>query len=632
MKTRRRAWGAELDEDGVSFRVLAPGRASVEVLIEERGRLTRSFALAPDGDRRAWSGHAPGLRAGALYRYQLAGEAQPLADPISRFQPEGVTGPSEIIDPTFPWTDAAFPGIAARGRVVYELHVGTFTPEGTLRSARARLPELARLGVTVIELMPVAEFPGARGWGYDGVFWFAPYHRYGRPEELRSFVDDAHSAGLGVILDVVYNHLGDVGNVLHRFSPDYAGTAKSEWGVGLSFDEDNGRPARELVTENVAYWIDEFHFDGYRFDATQAIFDRSEPHILAEAADVARKAGGRKTLYLVAENESQDSRLARPRQTGGSGLDALWNDDFHHAATVALTGHREAYFMDYTGAARELAASVRHGFLFQGQRYDWQKHPRGHTTRGLPPRAFVTFLENHDQLANEGLGQRLWPRVAPGRLRALTALLLLAPWTPLLFQGQEWNASARFTYFADFAPERAAEIKAGRALSLEQFARHRAPGERDRFPDPAAPETFASCQLDWAERDAPTHARAFALHRDLLELRRTDPTIQREGEDGVTVDAVALSETLLIVRYLGVEADGSGDRLLLLNLGADFEPSSVSEPLVAAPAGLGWTLTWSSDDPRYGGAGVRGPQPGRELFAPGDAAVLLSPKPTPETT
>ena len=260
--------------------------------------------------------------------------------------------------------------------------------------------------------MPVAEFPGARGWGYDGVFWFAPYHRYGRPEDLRGFVDDAHRFGLGVILDVVYNHMGDVGNVLPRFSRDYAGTAGSEWGVGLSFDEDNGRPARELVTENVAYWIDEFHLDGYRFDATQCISDRSEPHILAEAVDVARDAGGRKTIYLVAENETQDSRLARPRTAGGAGLDALWNDDLHHVTTVALTGHRDAYFMDYTGAARELAASVRHGFLFQGQRYDWQNRPRGHTTRGLPPRSFVTFLENHDQIANEGLGERLWSRVA----------------------------------------------------------------------------------------------------------------------------------------------------------------------------------------------------------------------------
>jgi maltooligosyltrehalose trehalohydrolase len=625
---RRRPFGAELDGRGVSFRVFAPGRTGVDVVVEA-GAETHAFPLAPDHEPGAWTGRVPGLAAGARYRYRLAGEPGALADPISRFQPEGVTGPSEVVDATFPWTDADFPGIAAHGRVLYELHVGTFTPEGTWQAARARLPELARLGVTVVEMMPVGEFTGEHGWGYDGVLWFAPYHAYGRPEDLRRFVDDAHRYGIGVILDVVYNHLGDVGNVLPRFSPDYMGKAKSEWGVGLSFDERTSRPMRELVKENAAYWIDEFHFDGYRFDATQAIADTSRPDILTEAAEAARAAAPGKRLYLVAENEPQDSRIARPRDAGGSGLDALWNDDLHHAALVALTGHREGYFVDYTGVARELASCVRHGFLFQGQRYRWQGRPRGRPTRGLPPRAFVTFLENHDQLANEGLGQRLWERVSPGRLRALTSLLLLAPWTPLLFQGQEWNATARFPYFSDHEPERAAIVKAGRADFLQQFPRHGAPDERDRFPDPNAPETFASCKLDWGERELPLHARAFALHRDLLELRRADPTLRREGEDGVTVDAVALSDCVLLVRYFGVEDDGSSDRLLVINLGVDLEPDSVAEPLVAPPFGHVWRLTWSSDDPRYGGPGARGPRPPRDLYAAGEAALFLSPAPAP---
>ena len=607
--------------------MLAPGRRRVEVVVAD-GATERAFALEPEREPGVWSAVVAGVGAGARYRYRLSGEDAPLPDPASRFQPQGVLGPSEVIDGAFAWTDARYPGIGAHGRVVYELHVGTFTVEGTWEAARARLPELARLGVTVVELLPVAEFAGARGWGYDGVFWFAPFHRYGRPDDLRRFVDDAHRLGLGVILDVVYNHLGDVGNVLPRFSPTYTGTTPNEWGAGLNFDEGSPPPMRAFVLENVAYWIDEFHLDGFRFDATQSIVDASTPDILTEAVAHARAAAGGKSIYLVGENEPQDSRLARAPEAGGAGLDALWNDDLHHTAAVALTGRREAYFMDYAGVARELVACVRQGFLFQGQRYRWQDKARGRTTRGLPPRAFVAFLENHDQLANGGLGERLWTRAAPGRLRALTALLLLAPWTPLLFQGQEWNASARFAYFADHEPDMAALVKAGRARFLHQFPRFAAPDARDRFPDPGARETFEAARLDWSERAAPLHARALALHRDLLELRRGDPTVRREGEDGVTVDAAVLTEQAFVVRYFGVAAGGDEDRLLVVNLGADLEPPSLSEPLVAPPHGAAWRPAWSSDDPRYGGAGVRGPRPGRALFLPGEAAVFLTPAPT----
>jgi maltooligosyltrehalose trehalohydrolase len=272
---------------------------------------------------------------------------------------------------------------------------------------------------------------------------------------------------------------------------------------------------------------------------------------------------------------------------------------------------------------------VRHGFLFQGQRYDWQKHARGTSTRGLPPRAFVVFLENHDQVANYGLGARTWKRAAPGRLRALTALMLLAPSTPLLFQGQEWNATARFAFFADLEPQMTALVKAGRASFLHQFARYAAPDARDRFPDPSAPETFASCRLDWGERDAPAHAQVLALHRDLLELRRDDPTLGREGDDGVTVDGAALDDQAFVIRYFGDDAagDGAEDRLLVVNLGRDLEPASIAEPLVAPPAGTIWRPAWSTDDPRYGGEGVRGPLAGRDLFLPAEAAVLLKPTP-----
>ena len=630
MKTRRRPWGAELDEHGASFRVYAQGRAGVDVVIDEKGD-ARVLPLAPDGERGAWVGHAAGVRAGARYRYQLAGEAEALADPVSRFQPEGVAGPSEIVDPAFPWTDDDFPGIGPRGAGRLRAAHRDLHGRGHLAGRpRARLPELAPLGVTVLEIMPVSEFPGARGWGYDSVLWFAPYHHYGRPEDMRAFVDDAHRYGLGVILDVVYNHVGVVGNILPRFAPDYMSAKPNEWGGGLAFDEGEKRPMRGFVTENVAYWIDEFHVDGYRFDAIQGLTDTSRPPIIAEAVARARQAAGKKAIYLVGEDEPQDSRLARSPEVGGAGLDALWNDDLHHAAVVALTGHREAYFMDYTGSARELAASVRHGFLFQGQRYRWQGKRRGRSARGLSPRAFVTFLENHDQVANEGLGERLWPRVGPGRLRALTALLLLAPWTPLLFQGEEWNATARFPFFAYHEPEHAALDTAGRANQLQQYPRRAGADERDRFPDPDAFETFMSAKLDWSERERLLHARAFALHRDLLELRHDDATVRREGRDGAVVDAAALSDDILFVRYFGVEEDGAADRLLIVNLGADYEPRSLSEPLVAAPRGHRWRLVWTSDDPRYGGAGARAPHDDRELFAAGETAVFLAATPGEE--
>ncbi|HVZ73182.1 MAG TPA: malto-oligosyltrehalose trehalohydrolase [Polyangia bacterium] len=624
MTARRRLWGAEPDgRGGVSFRVYAPDRAAVDVVVGD-GAGARLVPLARDDAPGAWSGVVPHLSAGATYRYRLEGETEPLPDPASRFQPSGPEGPSQVVDPTFAWTDAAWRGIPRRGRVVYELHVGTFTKEGTWEAARARLPDLARLGVTVVEVMPVASFVGERGWGYDGVLWWAPHHVYGRPDEFRRFVDDAHRLGMGVILDVVYNHMGSIGNVLPRYSPEYQRAGGTEWGDGINFDE-GARPARRLVTENVAMWIDEYHLDGFRFDATQTIFDSSQPHILVDALATARNAAGGRALYFVAENEPQDATIARPVEAGGLGLDALWNDDFHHTARVALTGHRDGYFVDYSGRARELAACVRHGFLFQGQRYRWQKKARGRSTRGLPPRSFVVCLENHDQIANYGLGARTWTRVAPGRLRALTALMLLAPATPMLFQGQEWNATASFTYFAEPGSQIEASVKAGRAQFLQQFLRYAAPDARDRFPDPASPETFAACRLDWDEREAPVHARAFALHRDLLELRRTDPTLAREGEGDVEVDAVAVSDTLLVVRYFDdADARGLGDRLLLLNLGVDREPASLSEPLVAPPHGTRWHLAWSSDDPRYGGPGVRGPREDHDLFFPGEGAVLLA--------
>jgi len=631
---RRRGIGAEILDQGVSFRVYAPGRSDVQVILEGGSSPDAGGGgdrIAHRLDMEAGGGYFSDVVAdigpGARYWFRLAGDDAFYPDPASRSQPEGPFGPSEVVDPTaYRWTDQGFPGLRPDGQVIYELHIGTFTREGTWRAAAQRLPHLARLGITAVEMLPVAEFAGTRGWGYDGVNLFAPYHHYGRPDDLRDFVAEAHRLGLGVILDVVYNHFGPAGNFISKFAASYLTKELTEWGEGLNFDGEGSAATRDLVTENATYWIDEFHLDGLRIDATQAVIDRSQPHILQEVARCARRAGGERAIFVIGENEPQDANLARPVEAGGLGLDALWNDDFHHSAVVALTGHREAYYSDYDGSARELVAAIKHGFLFQGQRYDWQHKPRGRSSRGLPPRAFVAFLENHDQNANYGIGQRLWRRCDPANYRALTALLLLGPWTPMLFQGQEWRSEALFTYFADHEGELAAQIEVGRASFLAQFPRYASSAARERFISPGREETFRACQLDWELLEEPDHARALRLHRDLLTLRRRDRTLADQGSAGTTVDGATIGCERLVIRFFGPDPGGSRDRLLLVNLGVDYEPRSLSEPLCAPPPGYHWGLRWSTCHPRYGGEGVRASTTRGGVFFAGHGAELFVPR------
>jgi len=601
----------------VHFRVWAPGRRSVEVLVDGEGA-TRRLEPEPGG----WfSGLARGLRAGALYRYRLDdGEALP--DPASRFQPDGPHGPSEVIDPDrFAWTDAGWRGLRPEGQVVYELHVGTFTAEGTWDAAARELRRLAELGVTAVEVMPVADFPGRFGWGYDGVDLFAPTRLYGRPDAFRAFVDHAHALGLGVLLDVVYNHLGPDGCFLRSFSPAYFTTRyEGEWGDPLNLDGEGSGPVRELVVENAAYWIREFHLDGLRLDATQGIFDASERHVLAELSRRAREAAGDRGILLVAENEPQETRSIRPPAQGGHGLDMVWNDDFHHSARVALTGRREAYFSDHRGTPQELVSAAKHGYLFQGQRYAWQGKRRGTPGRDLPRHAFVACLENHDQVANSAEGARLVRLADPGRLRAMTALLLLGPWTPMLFQGQEHGSTRPFLYFADHRGELGANVRRGRTEFLEQFPSIKGAGLRDRLADPASPATFAACKLE--PFDPERAGQALALHRDLLELRRTDPVLSRQGADGL--DGAVLGPEAFCLRW-DAPAGRAGGRLLLVNLGAQLDLGSAAEPLVAPPDPRGWRVSWSSEEPRYGGAGTAPFDDGRAFTLPAHAALLLAP-------
>jgi maltooligosyltrehalose trehalohydrolase len=616
IRHRRLPVGAEIvSQSETDFRVWAPGRHYVEVVVEGTGN---AIMLKPDG-----AGYFAGQgRAGpdALYRFRLDGGKPDFPDPASRFQPEGPHGPSQVIDPgSFVWTDGAWPGVGLEGQVIYEMHIGTFTQEGTWESAAKRLPDLARLGITVLELMPVAEFPGRFGWGYDGVNLFAPTRLYGKPDHFRSFVNQAHALGLGVILDVVYNHFGPDGNYLKEFSPAYfTDRYKNEWGEAINFDGPDAEPVRAFFLANAAYWIEEFHLDGLRLDATQQIFDDSSDHIVAALGRQVRAAArGRKTL-IVAENEPEQARLVRGAERGGYGLDALWNDDFHHSAKVALTGHNEAYYSDYLGNPQELISTVKWGFLYQGQRSSWQKKRRGTAALDVPPAHFVTFLDNHDQIANSGLGERIHRLTSPARCKAMTALLLLAPATPMLFQGQEFAASAPFLFFADHNPDLAKLVRQGRREFLRQFPTLALPEAQAGLASPDDPRTFERCRLDWSERER--HAATVALHYDLLKLRREDEVFRAQRLRGV--DGAALTPQAFVLRYF---AGNGADRLLIVNLGRDLRFDPVPEPLLAPPEGQRWQLLWSSQDARYGGCGTPALEGESNWRIPGEAAVVLLP-------
>jgi len=633
---RRLPIGAEAVEGGVHFRVWAPDRTNVEVVFTDSGGdWRRGTALSMEDDG-YFSGLIEGVGAGALYRFRLdGGDLYP--DPVSRFQPEGPHGPSCIVDPaSYAWKDGGWKGVRPEEVVLYEMHIGAFTREGTWAAAERELPELARLGITCLEVMPVAEFPGAFGWGYDGVDFFAPSRLYGTPDDFRRFVDRAHEVGLGVILDVVYNHFGPDGNYLKQFSDRYfTDRYTNDWGEAINFEEDAG-PVREFFVANAGYWIAEYHLDGLRLDATQDVKDASPEHILAAVARAVREAGealapgGHRSTYVIAENEPQHVRLVKPPERGGYGLDALWNDDFHHTAMVALTGRKEAYYTDYCGTPQELISALKYGYLYQGQRYSWQEKRRGTPGLRLPPTAFVTFLQNHDQVANSARGERVNTQTSPGAFRAMTALLLLAPSTPMLFMGQEFCATAPFLFFADHQPELAQAIRKGRAEFLSQFpslaSRELAAG----IPDPADPETFQRCKLDFGEREA--HAAGYALHEDLLRLRREIPAFRARDRGGIrSLDGAVLGPSAFVLRFFGPAGNDEEDRLLLINLGHDLQLVPAPEPLLAPPEDRRWEVEWSSESPRYGGVGA---PPAEDedggWLIPGHAATVLRPAPLQE--
>ncbi|MDD2672733.1 MAG: malto-oligosyltrehalose trehalohydrolase [Syntrophales bacterium] len=616
--------GAEITPTGVHFRVWAPARKKVQVAVESvPGRKSDSFTVELVSEKNGYfSGSVDGIPAGTLYRFKLDNEENLFPDPASRFQPEGPHGPSEIVDPgTFAWTDAGWEGVRLENQIIYEMHIGTYTPEGTWKAALEQLPAIAETGITLLEIMPVAEFPGAFGWGYDGVNLFAPYHFYGRPDDFRRFVDRAHSLGLGVILDIVYNHLGPDGNYLGQFSREYfTDRYVCEWGEAINFDGEHAGPVREYYLANAAYWIREFHLDGFRLDATQQIFDASDDHILAALARSSRAAAAGRKILLIAENEIQDTRLIRPPEEGGFGLDAVWNDDFHHSAVVAMTGKNEAYYTDYRGMPQEFISCAKYGYLYQGQLYFWQKIYRGTPTRGIDAIHFVNYIQNHDQIANSGRGYRVQKLSSPGLFRAFTALMILMPGIPLLFQGQEFAASSPFLFFADHEENLAGLVAKGRAEFLGQFRSLGRPEVQKRLAAPSDEATFRNSKLDLRERTA--NEESYAMHRDLIRLRKEDPVIRRADVDGAV-----LSRNSFVLRFFSPrECYPEGDRLLVVNLGRDLPFCPAPEPLIAHPGNCRWAILWSSEDPLYGGTGTPPLQTEEGWFIPARSAILLFPE------
>jgi maltooligosyltrehalose trehalohydrolase len=606
---------------GTHFRVWAPASPRVAVVLTD---LEGAAVAAPvDLEPRAGGYHAglvAGAAAGSLYYYELAGGAR-LPDPASRFQPNGPHGPSEVVDPAaYAWQDASWTGPTVPP-IVYELHLGTFTVEGTLAAAAERLPSLADLGVTMVEVMPVAEFAGRFGWGYDGVLPFAPTHLYGRPDDLRAFVETAHQLRVAVVLDVVYNHFGPDGCPLAEFSSGYFARENTEWGQGLNFDGPGSAPVREFICANAAAWIDEFHFDGLRIDATHAIRDTSERHILADVVRSARDAAAGRRVWIVGENEPQRTSLLAPIEQGGCGFDALWNDDWHHAARVALTGVREAYYTDYLGTPQEFVSMARHGFLYQGQWYTWQRQPRGTPSDGIDPDRLVVCLENHDQVANSLDGHRLADLTTPGRHRALLSLLLLGPWTPMLFQGQEDAVRTPFLYFADHRADLAQAIRDGRRTFLAQFptiAR-----EAEQLPDPVAETTFLSCKLDSPAPAAPGSIRTMC--QSLLRLRRSDPAFH--DRERFTIEGSVLGPAAFVLRFADrrpASAAIPGHRLLIVNLGAELDLPVLSDPALSPYPARNWRTIWSSDQADAGRRWPGGPPPWR---IPAESASVLGPVP-----
>jgi maltooligosyltrehalose trehalohydrolase len=624
------AIGAHVRPDGTAFRVWAPEVDRVDLVLEGIAGgvagtegATHAMTRDPDGHHSIVVSGAP---PGTLYRYRLDGRG-PFPDPASRWQPQGVHGPSAVVDPTtFQWTDADWTGVPLERTVFYEVHIGTFTPEGTFAAAATRLPVLAELGVTAVLVMPVADFPGTRNWGYDGVAPFAPARCYGSPDDFRRFVDAAHASGLAVHLDVVYNHLGPDGAYQSTFSRFYYSTThQNPWGAGINFDGAQSEPVRDYFIENARRWVHEFHIDGLRLDATHAISDHGATHVLAELAEAVRAAveGSARQVLVIAEDSRNLNAIVRSRDTGGWGLDGVWADDFHHHLRRSLAGDTDGYFADFDGTAASIAATARQGWFFTGQLSPHRGRHRGTDPAGIPLERCVICLQNHDQVGNRAFGERLHHQISAAAWRAASTLLLVLPETPLLFMGQEWAASTPFLYFTDHEPALGRLVTEGRRHEFAAFNAFADPVTRAHIPDPQAPSTFERSCLDWTERLREPHASTLRLYRRLLELRRS-PAMR--GGDGARFEVEADGPHAVLVRR--GQPDGAQVLVVVRLHGAG--PVLVDGLFARLPDGLTWHGRLTTEDADFavdpapptigneaGGLSVHFQRPGAVIFAAG---------------
>lgn len=602
--------GAEIVEGGVRYRVWAPDKKNVEVIVDQPSGAYEMVPLLLDAGG-CFHGIHHGGRAGDTYKFRLGGDVL-FPDPCSRWQPEGVHGKSMVIDPfSYEWKDAGWRRPRFRDIVLYELHIGTFTPEGTFLAAIEKLPHLRELGVNAIQVMPVADFPGNRNWGYDGVSLFAPARCYGRPDDFRALVDAAHARGIAVVLDVVYNHLGPDGNYLGAFSPHYfTKKHKTPWGDAINFDDAQSGPVRALFIANAIYWLEEFHIDGLRLDATHAIQDDSPRHILEEIADAAHGRG----CYVFAEDERNLAMLVTHKPKG-FGLDAVYADDFCHTVQVALGDPRFAD--DFTGSPGELADELQHGWLYRGQPAKRVGGPRGTECGHLPPERFIYCISNHDQSGNHAFGERLNHFCSPEAYRAASALLLLSPYTPLLFMGQEWAASAPFIYFTDHKDDLGRKVRAGRCKEFSRHVDFKTAKKAKTIPDPQGAAAFEKSKLPWAETAQAPHAGMLALYRECLRLRMSGPAFRPDGRESWNVG----DPGIVALRY-----SGDNDWLVLADLTGSHHCSLREEDFFRLRAGKKWGRVFSSNEKRFGGSGQKSFDDESEvaIFKQPEALVLKS--------
>jgi maltooligosyltrehalose trehalohydrolase len=602
MENRLFSQGAEPQEKGVLFRTWAAEKKNVSLVVfGDDQSVIREIPLEREATG-YYSAFDAAASPGTLYKYRLDGHLFP--DIASRFQPQGVHGPSQVVDGrTFHWTDSEWKSATLRELVIYELHVGTFTAEGTFKAIAARFDHLKELGVNAIELMPIADFAGDRNWGYDCVSIYAPSRAYGKPDDLRTLVNAAHQAGIAVILDVVYNHLGPDGNYMGAYSARYFNPSHdTPWGAAFNLDGPDAAPVRNHFAENPLYWVKEFHIDGFRLDATHAIPDDSPKHLVQEIAERVQALGA----FVICEDPRNERNLLLPREQGGYGCDAVWADDFHHVVRVQLTNEQEGYMGYFTGTMEELLKTMREGWLFTGE---LQKDgiPRGTSGADIEPEHFIHCISNHDQVGNRAFGERLNHLVSPAGYRTASALLLTGPYTPMFFMGQEWAAASPFLYFTNHHDELGKGVTEGRRKEFAEFSDFRDPAKRALIPDPQALATFIRSKLDWTEPERPPHAETLRLYRDFLQFRQANLTDRRRGRWQVEL----VSRRAIAIRY----RRKNGDILIVAQLLANDEILKLENDLLRPNEGRNWELVISTNERIYGGkAAASFDRDGKKVF------------------